>query len=183
MSISLDSIWIAIPDDTCGDTSWLGEFTDDVEPGLICCQTGEFYRWHFGEAVDVPPKGREYRSFRPYAGGEKPGTKRYRKYAMQDWRRMDGLQRGEWSFIGIEAGAVVGYEISDGGRGGGGVYRGLETLTSGGLWGIESDSGDHLKEVAGEELAGLRKHLTAFGVTIPDTWSELCAGAIDGAGL
>ena len=41
----------------------------------------------------------------------------------------------------------------------------VQTLTSGGLWGIESDSGEeYIEEVAGEEYSELRKILTEVGV-------------------
>lgn len=39
----------------------------------------------------------------------------------------------------------------------------VQTIHSGGLWGIESDSGDYLGEVALDELAGLCRELEALG--------------------
>ncbi len=67
--------------------------------------------------------------------------------------RLHRLSRGDWSFIGIIAKAEV---ISAQGI--------CQTLRSGGLWGIESDSGaDSLKEVANEQLTELRAELEGFG--------------------
>ncbi len=75
-------------------------------------------------------------------------------------------ERGEFHFEGCYAAAQVAYAI------GGGSYR-LEDFQSGGLWGIESDSGDdHRREVAAEELADLRGHLEKFGVDV-STCKEL----------
>lgn len=96
-------------------------------------------------------KGREYRGFRPYAGGEKPGTKEYYKYGMQDYERMEGLCRGDWQFVGIHAEAKI--------RTKSGM---LQTIRSGGLWGIESDCDDAIREVAQEQIDDLRDELCSF---------------------
>lgn len=67
----------------------------------------------------------------------------------------------DWHMIGIVAEA----EIT--------VAGVIQTITSGGLWGIESDSSDdYLREVADEELAALRDILVGLG---------FAADAIDGA--
>ena len=40
-------------------------------------------------------------------------------------------------------------------------------FTSGGLWGIESDSGDeYIKEVEEQEFYDLKDHLAAFGIDV-----------------
>lgn len=39
----------------------------------------------------------------------------------------------------------------------------VQRITSGGLWGIESDSGDYLAEVEADELAALRQELGKIG--------------------
>jgi len=175
--VKIESITVkALYDDT-PDTSFLGEYTDDMEPGVIVRQDGEFYEklpakmerdidgtFLCKGEPEVPPRGREYRGFRPYAGGEKVGTKDYYKYGMQDYKRMEGLERGDWSFIGIMAKAVVSYRLNG--------YCRLETFTSGGLWGIETDAGEYLDEVKTEELDGLKNHLEAFGVDLSN-WDKL----------
>lgn len=75
------------------------------------------------------------------------------KCCLRDYERMESLCREQWCFIGIRAEAEV--SLADGV---------LQTVTSGGLWGIESDSGDsYLREVEQEELANLRVQLTAMG--------------------
>ena len=170
--MKIESIKIKHVLDDCPDTSWLGEFTDDLEPGVIVRDYGEFYeklpaemerdldgRFLCKGEPEVPERGREYRGFIPADNGENQGTKNFYKYAMQDFKRMEGLNRCDWYFIGIMAEAVVSYPINGGGRR-------LETLSSGGLWGIESDSGDYLKEVEQQELNDLKDHLKQFGVDV-----------------
>lgn len=67
--------------------------------------------------------------------------------------RLAQYQNGDFNFVGIRAEAEV--EI-DGA---------MQTLTSLGLWGIESDSDEsYLKEVADEEWSQLREILLTIGV-------------------
>ena len=73
------------------DLSYIGEYTDEIEDDLICRLTGEYYKDMSED--DIPDKGRYYRSFKPYAGGEKPGTKDYYKYGLQDFARMEKIQK------------------------------------------------------------------------------------------
>jgi hypothetical protein len=113
------------------------------------------------ELHDCYSYSREYDYFRPYSGGEEEGTEEYIKYGKQDFKRMEEYTRGEWCFIGINAYAEVSYSIGNG-------NRRLETFTSSGLWGIESDSGEYLEEVAEEELTDLKSHLEQFNVNISD---------------
>jgi len=67
--------------------------------------------------------------------------------------RLAAFQAGEFSFVGVHAEADV-------------VIEGVvQTLTSGGLWGIESDSEkEYLEEVAVQEYEELRKILKTIGV-------------------
>lgn len=156
--IKIEKITIVHAIDDNPDTSFLGEYTDDLQEGVIVRQHDEFFE-KLPEEDRYPDKGRNYRGFKPYAGGEKIGTPEYYKYGKQDYDRMESLNNGNWSFIGIYAKAEVSYDIGQG-------SRRLETLQSGGLWGIANDSGDHLKEVEQEELAALKEHLKAFGVNV-----------------
>jgi len=78
--------------------------------------------------------------------------------------RRDDYRRGDFHFIGIDARAEL---IVD---------HVTQEIVSGGLWGIESDSGeDHLREIAGEELASLASILRTLGFTadeLRDQWPE-----------
>jgi hypothetical protein len=75
-------------------------------------------------------------------------------YSDEDERRRDQYERGDFVFVGVRAEAEV--EI-------GGI---IQRLTSGGLWGIESDSGrEYIEEVGASEYSDLRKILTSIGVS------------------
>lgn len=82
-----------------------------------------------------------------------------RKYVRQDYERMEGLNRGSWQYIGIRAVAEVAIPM--------GAHTAVATIqriTSGGLWGIESDSDkSYLADVGKEELANLKTQLLALG--------------------
>jgi len=92
-----------------------------------------------------------------------------RKYVRQDYERMERLQHGDWCYIGIRAEATITlnatWENSVVSKAS--WHKPIapeQTITSGGLWGVESDSGkDYLAEIESDELADLRKQLTAVG--------------------
>lgn len=145
--------------DESPDTSTLGVYTDDFEPGVIVRKLARYLE-ALPEGAILPNKGREYRCFRPYAGGEKVGTKEYYEYGMTDFERMEGLNSGQWSYIGIDAVACVSVSVDNG------MTWKSDRLTSGGLWGIDSNSGEaYFKEVKGEELAALSTYLAEYGFT------------------
>lgn len=99
----------------------------------------------------------EYRYFNPsfnYVdkfGAALPETPdEVRQYVRQDYERMESLNRGLWSFLGIGARARV--QVN------GDV---VQTVRSGSLWGVESD-GDY-DDIEREQLAELRDQLHALG--------------------
>lgn len=120
--------------------------------------------------------GREYRYFNSASlcSFEKSGmtdrkawAEEMRKYARQDYERMESLNAGHWCFIGIRAeaeiglpvlankGCVHGHEV---------YYTHTQNITSGGLWSIESDSDkSYLESVEKDELSDLRGQLKALG--------------------
>jgi len=137
-------------------TDWIGEYTDDPDPYNFDRQERKMLKTlERDRDYEMPERGREYRFFKPQAGGEEPGSRAYIKYGKQDLDRMEGLEKGEWSFLGIVASAKIqtGTDI-------------VQKIHSGGLWGIESDSDNgHISEVEQEELASLKKELRAVGFT------------------
>lgn len=144
------------------DTSCIGEYTDDPNDWSICRCCGE-YLTNCDDEHEIPRKCRNYRFFLPYAGGEKQGTADYQKYGKQDYDRMESLNGGNWCFIGVQAEAEVSYPVAGGSNG----HRRLETFTSGGLWGIESDSDDdYLAETENEQLTDLVQHLSHFNIKL-----------------
>jgi hypothetical protein len=107
----------------------------------------------------------EYRYFNPSfnyvdehgepANGNTP--EEIRKYVRQDYDRMESLNAGHWCYLGIRAEAK--YIMANGKPEGV-----IQTLHSGGLWGIESDSDKaYLAVVAHEDLSALRTELKAIG--------------------
>jgi hypothetical protein len=167
--------------DDSPDLSYIGKYTDDYNDWVIDRREGEYVYCLRQPIPDcakcqreteeqeeptqcreheyVPPsRGREYNFFKPYACGEKEGTEDYQKYGKQDYRRMESLNQGGYYYIGIRAEATV--QVSfDGGK----VWK-FDTMTSGGLWGIESDSDpSYLDEVAKEELNELKATLIEYG--------------------
>lgn len=82
-----------------------------------------------------------------------PDTSWLGEYVRQDYERMESLNRGYWCFMGVFATAEV--QLSS--------MSTIQTLRSGGLWGIESDSGDYFKEVEAEQLAELKDEMHAAG--------------------
>jgi hypothetical protein len=138
--------------DDSPDTSWLGEYANHPSSKY---------------SIDREERGdRErgtYRYFNPsfnYVNDkdELQGitAAECRKYVEQDYKRMESLNAGDWSFLGIIAKAEVQLANSDT----------VQTIRSGGLWGIESDSDDaFLKEIEDQQLAELRSELLALGCT------------------
>jgi hypothetical protein len=76
------------------------------------------------------------------------------EYKDQDEARRKEYENGDFSFVGVRAEAEVVVENV------------IQTITSGGLWGIESDSGEgYIDDVALEEYDNLREILKAIGVS------------------
>jgi hypothetical protein len=78
-----------------------------------------------------------------------------------DRERLDAFREGSWHLIGIQAAANVLIPL--------GCHLVTQTVTSPGLWGIESDSDEAwLDEVYAEECASLIAMLSAIGVTVTE---------------
>jgi hypothetical protein len=74
------------------------------------------------------------------------------KYCLQDYARMQSLNRGDWCFIGVRAEAAI---VVDGV---------VQNISSGGLWGVESDSDQaYFTEIESEQLSELREQLYTLG--------------------
>jgi hypothetical protein len=125
--------------DDSPDMSWLGEYSDTA--------TSEYSidREH-SMARD------EYQYFNPSANYKGETPENMRKYVLRDYERMESLNRGDWCFMGVRAEAEI-------------VLGGIrQTIASGGLWGIESDSNkSYFTEIETEQLAELREQLHIVG--------------------
>jgi|GEM_PF-1301638 len=108
-----------------------------------------------GERGDV---GRhEYRYFNGCVDnyqGEDPAD--IRTYVRQDYERMESYNNQNWSYLGIRAKAEILLPSGDASV--------VQEITSGGLWGVESDSDkSYLAGIEEEELSSLREQLRAVG--------------------
>lgn len=138
----IEAVILRVTADETGDLSDLGEFVAQWSPG--CVDRQKAGTWSRGEFRYWKPSGN-------YAGISKAEE---HKYNRQDWRRAEAAARGDWWFVGVQAEAVV-------------YIAGVrQVLSSGGLWGIESDSGSaYFEEVAREQVADLRAVCEAVGIT------------------
>lgn len=122
---------------------------------LAGCDIAEQEGCDCGERGDM--ERNEYRYFNGNVenyNGETP--EKIREYVLRDYERMERLQHGDWCYIGIQAEAEVLIPS--------GSHSIIQEITSGGLWGVESDSDkDYLAEIETEELSELREQLRALG--------------------
>jgi hypothetical protein len=161
---SIRSVRIVRAEDTDPDLSYIGEWTDKPAPWVIVRRDGDYLNNLEGDDYELPERGREFRFFKPYAGGEPEGSDNYQAYGMADWRRMEAFGRDWWT-VGIYAVAEI-------------VVNGIrQEIQSGGLWGIESDSdAAYMRTVAHDELCDLKDVLAQLCFT-----QEELADAFDGA--
>ena len=181
--------------DTDPDLSYLGEYTNDIGPGVIVREHGEFYeriktgmeRDYNGRFIGkLPPEysnlyGRDQLpGFKPSSNHIPHDPKNWshvprknkseviRKYgslknadyvyALEDYRRMEDYNNNHWCCIGIRVETTIETSENDF------KDRLINEVSSGGLWGIESDSGeDHFREIEGEEKEELKGILLAMG--------------------
>lgn len=145
-------VWIIKPVDDLPDTSTLGEYHDNKEEWSIYRRESEYVH-NLPEDYEFIRNSRNFAFFRPYAGGEQPGTEEYQKYGKQDYERMEGLNNGQWCYIGVIVKAEI--QLHENGV--------VQTIQSGGLWGIESDATDYIEEVIEEGYSSLKSELAHIG--------------------
>lgn len=112
----------------------------------------------------------EYRYFNPSNNYKGESPENIRKYTRQDYERMESLNTGNWCYIGVRADASVIFgapnpkEHATAPRNLPNFCFTPQTITSGGLWGIESDSDKaHIAETEQEQLSELKDQLKALG--------------------
>ena len=123
------------------DLSWIGTFSNEPE---------EFAIEHDG--------GRNsFKYFNP-----QKGACENKKQAKRDYERIMAYDRGDWGMIGIMAEAETAVSI------GNNCWK-LDKITSGGLWGIETDSDEtYLTDIENEQLTELKDYLKEYGFTNED---------------
>jgi hypothetical protein len=135
---------------------------DDTDPDMS--YLGEYADSPDAVSIDRKERGHmgrhEFRYFNLGAGDP--------EYIEQDYERYESYNRGNWGMVGVYAEACV-------------SIRGvIQTIRSGGLWGVESDSDkSYFDSLKVEELAQLREILTAmrFGRSAIDRAFAKCEDA------
>lgn len=143
-----------IPDES-PDTSYLGEFSNSADTEFAIEHDGgpRSYRWFNPATVEPFNINAEWLAKYPEAKRRNEWFKAMEANAKADYSRMCSYSAGCWDYIGIRAEARV-------------QLNGdlCQNVTSGGLWGVESDSGDeYLSEIEYEQLGELRTELHAMG--------------------
>ena len=140
--------------DTNPDTSYLGEYSNTPagEFSITRSIPGQYHYFNPGSVEPFDPAASWIPADRAPADKESFWRETMRENARRDYERMEAYNRDEWGFIGIRAQADV-------------VIGGVcQSITSGGLWGIESDSEkSYFREVEREELKQLREILHELG--------------------
>lgn len=144
MSPELENVTIQSVPDPNPDLSHLGEYRDEPGPEARTVDRAERGDQGHGER-------------RFFVAANSPEDTGNPDSVEQDYERMEAFNKSEWSVLGIRAEAAV-------------TVNGVrQTVTSGGLYGVASDtSAEHLEQVAREELAELRDALRELGVPLPD---------------
>jgi len=145
----IQSIKIKHVVDESPDTSYMGEYSNKRN------------KFSFDRKILGDMNRGEYRYFNPYVNPLTGKTQKEKKdlflQAKQDYERMESLNNGNWCYIGIIAEAEININ---------GV---IQRITSGGLYGIESDSGrDYMEEIEKEELNNLKAQLKEIGFSETD---------------
>ncbi len=136
--LKIESITIKhIRDEHSDGSDTLGKYSNTPKEGAIDRQ----------ERGDM--RRGEFQYFIPAMTAEETGNPNSPE---QDYQRAEALNKGEWGYIGIRAEATI-------------IVNGIiQKISSGGLWGIESDSDkDYFREVAEEQMSELADTLQALG--------------------
>ena len=147
--------------DDSPDTSWLGTYSNRPETEFAIDRAHSLDYQFFNPATIEPfnPKA----AWIPTNEHDKRAYWRaaMRENARRDYERMESLDAGNWGFIGIRADAEIGIP-EDSTMPSSSMT--IQCITSGGLWGIESDSdAPYLESVEQEELGELKQQLRALG--------------------
>jgi hypothetical protein len=95
--------------------------------------------------------------------------------AVANRRRLLALERGEWHLIGVRLAATVTLTRS-------GLVDSELTLTSPGVWSVESDSdADHIRELAADDADYLREDLLALGFSVEEIGAALAEAGVSDA--
>jgi hypothetical protein len=141
--------------DDSPDTSYLGEFSNSSETEFAINHRGrngspnEYAYFNPGSVEPFDGKKDSW-----HKGNRARWHKAMLQNAEADYKRMLALDNGEFCYVGIRAEAEI--QAAQ--------FGAIQTITSGGLWGVESDSTeDYLASIEKEELSDLRSTLADLG--------------------
>lgn len=136
-----------LPDDIGQYDDTLGKYINEYQAGAIDRQ----------ERGDM--RRGEFRYFLPAMSGEDTGNP---DSPEQDYQRAEALNRGEWCYVGIRASVRLSIPVGNG-------TSILQTISTPGLWGIESDSDqEYIDSVFKEECDTLVTMLQVLNVSVVD---------------
>lgn len=155
---TIESITIEHIMETQPDLSYLGEYTDDSTDAIKRSQYKNSSKYQYFKPAQSYNKIRKWYHENGYSKGNCDFYARQQR--QQDFERMESYELQDWYVMGIVAKCEVKYSI------GNGSYR-LEHFTSGGLWGIESDSEQkYIDDIEHEQLQDLKEHLQTFNINV-----------------
>lgn len=140
--------------DESPDFSYLGEFSNSADTEFAI-EHGQprGYRWFNPGTVESFNPDADWLAKYPAKKRRDEWYKAMEQNAKQDYARVCGYNDGQWYYMGIRAEATI--QLT-----GDLTHR----VSSGGLWGIESDSDkSYFAEVEADELANLQTELHAMG--------------------
>lgn len=145
------------------DTSYLGEFSDHAKTEFSIDHHKRVANPHNAFQWFNPGSVEDYNENAEWIKGGTPEQRRQywhdtmTRNAELDYKRMISLENGHWTHIGISAEAEIAVPS-------GPEMAIIQTIHSGGLWGIESDSGrEYLESIEQEQIADLKQQLKALG--------------------
>lgn len=164
----IQSIKINRIDDLMADVSYIGEYSDTQENefAIPTGLQGPRYKWFNPASVEpfdpdatwIPKDITDKRAY---------WHKAMQKNAQLDYERIQNFDAGNFYFFGVRAVAEVV------------IGETYQTIQSGGLWSIESDSEEaYIREIEQDELAALRSILSDLGFS-----KRAIAAAVKQAGL
>jgi hypothetical protein len=139
-------------DDRTGIGDYLGRYS--AKP--LCS-------WAIDRAARGDGQPNEYRYFNPTLSGEQTGNP---ESPEEDYKRAEAYERGEWHYVAVIAVAQVQT-----------THHGvIQTIKSGGLYGLESDCEEAtFVEVGDEETAALAMELLAIGFRVDQIEAAILA--------
>jgi hypothetical protein len=150
--------------DQCEDTSDIGYGSDEGRPGCIVRGgTGPMFyeEWQEAGEPDRIHDHRDWKFYIPPDNGEEIDSPDYKKYVLQDYKRWQAYNRGEWSYISVSLQTTVLITLNP-------PFWLTDTVTVV-LFGVESDIDEKdFNEVVNELKDELEEKLTAMGFPVEE---------------